>query len=161
MDSKQLSASAQRVQEYLASRGVDLTVLELPGSTRTAVDAAAAVGCELGQIVKSLVFATKDTNEPVLVLASGPNMVNEKLVAQVLGRKIHKADADMVKRETGFAIGGVPPVGHLKPLVTVMDEDLLQYEEVWAAAGTPHALFSLSPQVLVELAGPVVARVKR
>lgn len=157
--SNELSNSARRVQEYLESRGVALRVTELADSTRTAVDAAAAVGCDLGQIVKSLVFRGAQSGEPVLVLASGANRVDEKLVAGLLGEKIKKADAGFVRERTGFAIGGVPPVGHVRPVRTVMDQDLEQYEEIWAAAGTPHALFRLTPAMLRDLADPVVARI--
>jgi prolyl-tRNA editing enzyme YbaK/EbsC (Cys-tRNA(Pro) deacylase) len=124
---------------------------EFPAGTRTAQDAAAAIGCAVGQIVKSLVFLRGD--EPVLVLCSGANTVD----AERLG--LAKADADVVRRATGFAIGGVPPYGHPAPLQTLVDEDLLAYDEVWAAAGTPSSVFPLTPAQLVERSGGVVARV--
>jgi len=124
---------------------------EFPEGTRTAQDAAAAIGCEVGQIVKSLVFLRDD--EPVLVLCSGANTVD----AQRLG--LQKADADLVRRATGFAIGGVPPYGHPAPLETLVDEDLMAYDEIWAAAGTPRSVFPLTPAQLLERSGGTVARV--
>jgi len=156
----ELSPSARRVQEYLEARGFALSVVELPGSTRTAVDAATAIGCEVAQIVKSLIFKGKTSGEAVLVVASGVNRVDEKKITALLGESIGKADADFVRAATGFAIGGVPPVGHATPIRTVMDEDLLNFSEIWAAAGTPHAVFRLTPAILRELASPIMAAVK-
>ena len=124
---------------------------EFPEGTRTAQDAAAAIGCTVGQIVKSLVFLRD--GEPVLVLSSGANTVD----AQRLG--LDKADANVVRRATGFAIGGVPPYGHPAPLETLVDEDLLGYDEIWAAAGTPRSVFPLTPGELVERTGGTVTRV--
>jgi len=153
-----LSTSAQKVQDALASFGLDLRVKELAESTRTAVDAANAVGCDVAQIVKSLVFRGRTSGDAVFVVASGANRVNEKALAALVGEKIEKADADFVRERTGFAIGGVSPVGHPAPLHTFVDEDLLQYEELWAAAGTPHALFSLTPEQLCRItSGQVIA----
>jgi prolyl-tRNA editing enzyme YbaK/EbsC (Cys-tRNA(Pro) deacylase) len=126
-------------------------VREFPEGTRTAQDAAAAIGCEVGQIVKSLVFLRD--GEPVLVLCSGANTVD----AQRLG--LTKADADVVRRATGFAIGGVPPYAHPAPLETVVDEDLMGYDEIWAAAGTPRSVFPLTPAQLLERSGGTIARV--
>ena len=124
---------------------------EFPEGTRTAQDAAAAIGCTVGQIVKSLVFLRD--GEPILVLCSGANTVD----AQRLG--LDKADANVVRRATGFAIGGVPPYGHPAPLETLVDEDLLGYDEIWAAAGTPRSVFPLTPDELVERTGGTIARV--
>lgn len=155
----ELSQSAMRVQEYLAARGHALRVVELADSTRTAADAAKAIGCEVAQIVKSLVFRAKDSGRPVLVVASGVNRVDEAKVAALLGESVGKADAAFVRERTGFAIGGVPPVGHAEQIVTIMDEDLQQYAEIWAAAGTPHAVFRLTPDILRELAEPIVERI--
>ena len=124
---------------------------EFPEGTRTAQDAAAAIGCTVGQIVKSLVFLRDGA--PILVLCSGSNTVD----AQRLG--LDKADANVVRRATGFAIGGVPPYGHAAPLETLVDEDLLGYDEIWAAAGTPRSVFPLTPGELVERTGGTVARV--
>jgi len=137
----ELSASARKVQAALAALGFSLEVVELPASTRTAVEAAQAVGCEVGQIVKSLVFRATLSDQPVLVVVSGSNRVNEKRLAEIIGEGIVKANANYVRRQTGFVIGGVPPVGHVEPLRTFIDQDLLQYAQIWAAAGTPHAVF--------------------
>ncbi len=145
-----LSPSAKRVQDALDALELHLEVVELPSSTRTSAEAAVAVGCDVAQIAKSLIFRTCHTNRPVLVIASGANRVNEKRIAALMGEDICKADADYVRRHTGFAIGGVPPVGHLEQIPTFVDEDLLQFEEIWAAAGTPHALFKLSPADLLK-----------
>lgn len=153
-----LSSSALKVQRALEERGVNCQVVELPGSTRTAKEAAQAIGCEVAQIVKSIVFCTRETRRPVLVVASGINRVNEKLIAERVGEAIEKADADFVRERTGFVIGGVPPVGHAEPILTYIDRDLLQYGEIWAAAGTPHAVFRLTPQDLTLIsAGEVVS----
>lgn len=138
-----ISKRARQFQEILDQRGLDLVVQELPASTRTADDAAKALGCDKAQIVKSLVFRTVTDGEPVVVLASGPNRVNEKAIARIIGDAITKADADFVKAVTGFAIGGVPPLGHKQEVRLFVDEDLLAFDEVWAAAGTPHAVFRI------------------
>ncbi len=151
-----LSESAQKVQSVLNKLGLTCQVIELPNSTRTAQEAAQAVGCEVGQIVKSLVFRTQTSRKPVLVLVSGSNRVNETRLAQHLGEPVVKAEADFVREESGFAIGGVPPVGHRHPMQTFIDQDLLQYEQVWAAAGTPHAVFRLPPGELPRLTGGMV-----
>jgi len=148
---QELSASAKKVQEALEKLGLVLQVVELPASTRTAAEAAQSIGCQVGQIVKSLVFKTGYTGRPVLIVASGANRVNEKIIEALISEPLGKADADFVRQHTGFAIGGVPPVGHSTPLETYIDEDLLQFEEIWAAAGTPHAVFRLTPQDLVQM----------
>lgn len=146
--SQPLSASAQKVQDALHAYGVTCQVVELPATTRSAKEAAQAVGCRVGQIVKSLVFKGEHTHRPLLVLTSGSNRVNEKTLSQLVSEPITKADADFVREKTGFAIGGVPPVGHREQLEIFLDEDLSQYEELWAAAGTPHAVFKLAPSDL-------------
>lgn len=144
--------SAQRVQQALLEHGCDCQVVEHAESTRTAAEAAQAAGCEVGQIVKSLVFMLitpeKPQGEPVLILVSGSNRVHEKRLGRLLGGKLEKADADFVREASGYAIGGVPPVGHKTPFKTVIDEDLLQYDVIWAAAGTPNAVFKVTPQEL-------------
>jgi prolyl-tRNA editing enzyme YbaK/EbsC (Cys-tRNA(Pro) deacylase) len=145
-----LRSSAQRVQAALSEIGLSLQVVELPDSTRSAAEAAAAIGCTVGQIAKSLIFKTKQSATPILVIASGPNRVDVKKIADLLGEKITKADADFVREETGFAIGGVPPIGHTVPLTTFIDEDLFAYDQIWAAAGTPHAVFRLTGDELVK-----------
>jgi prolyl-tRNA editing enzyme YbaK/EbsC (Cys-tRNA(Pro) deacylase) len=130
-----------------------MQVVELPASTRTAVEAAQAVGCGVGQIVKSLIFKGKDSGRPILILVSGSNRVDLTKAAAEIGEALDKADADFVRQHTGFAIGGVPPVGHTEALDTYIDVDLLQYTEVWAAAGTPNAVFRLVPADLERVTG--------
>lgn len=149
--SEALSKSAASVQAVLEKKGIKSKVIEMPASTRTAQEAADAIGCEVAQIVKSLVFRVEGTEEPLLILASGVNRVNEKQIKRYLGEKIEKADADFTRRVTGFAIGGIPPIGHLQAIRTLIDQDLLQHEVCWAAAGTPHAVFSLKSSDLVVL----------
>jgi len=143
--SQSLSSSAQKVQDALKSLGLTLQVVELPNSTRTAVEAAQAIGCQVGQIVKSIIFKGKRSERPILVIASGSNRVNEKTIEALIDEPLGKADADFVRQHTGFVIGGVPPLGHSEPLETFIDEDLFQYDEIWAAAGTPNAVFQLKP----------------
>jgi Cys-tRNA(Pro) deacylase len=154
-----LSPSAQKVQDTLRLAGLNHEVRELPATTRSAAEAAAAIGCEVGQIAKSLVFRTKTRGKAVLVIASGKNRVDEKKLAGYLGEPIERADADFVRVKTGFAIGGVPPVGHSEKLVTFIDEDLLHFEAIWAAAGTPNAVFQLTPADLVQMTGGRVASI--
>ena len=146
-----LKASAQKVQEAVNQLGFAFEVVEFSETTRTSADAAAAIGCEVAQIAKSLIFRGKSTDNAILVIASGINRVNEKAIQGALGEKIGRADADFVRERTGFAIGGIPPVGHLKPLVTFIDEDLFSHEIIWAAAGTPNAVFRLTPQELEQM----------
>ncbi|MBS1250823.1 MAG: Cys-tRNA(Pro)/Cys-tRNA(Cys) deacylase YbaK [Chloroflexi bacterium] len=148
-----LSNSAQRVQDALEEQGLTLAVMELPESTRTALEAAEAVGCQVGQIVKSLIFETQDTGRPVLIVTSGANRVNEERVGEILGEAIRTGSANFVREETGFAIGGVAPVGLKKETLTYIDEDLLAHEEIWAAAGTPYAVFKLTPEELKQITG--------
>ncbi len=136
-------------------------VIELSESTRTANDAASAIGCEIGQIVKFLIFKTKESHRPVLILASGPNRVNKKIIEVFLGEKMTKADADFTRQMTGFAIGGIPPVAHKEPIDLIfIDEDLLNFEEVWAAAGTPNAVFKLKGKDLIEMTKGKVISIK-
>jgi Cys-tRNA(Pro) deacylase len=146
-----LSPSAQKVQDTLTARGFANQVVEHEQTTRTSAEAAAAVGCEVGQIVKSVIFKTKGSGRPVLVVASGVNRVNEKKLGELVGEKLEKPDADFVRQQTGFVIGGVPPLGHSQPMITFVDEDLLQYGQIWAAAGTPNAVFQLTPDDLVKM----------
>ncbi|PKO08798.1 MAG: hypothetical protein CVU40_13430 [Chloroflexi bacterium HGW-Chloroflexi-2] len=143
-----LSKNAEKIQAALAAFGLDLEVVEFPESTRTAQEAADAIGCSVEQIVKSLVFQRIPSRQPLMIAASGGNRVNEKRIKELLGEKIVRADAEFVKEVTGYPIGGVPPLAHTQPIETFIDEDLLKYEEIWAAAGTPNAVFRLSPQEL-------------
>lgn len=156
-----LSKSAKSVQDTLSAKGVTCKVVELPSSTRTALDAANSIGCTVPQIVKSLIFKTKLSHKPVLVLASGPNRVNEKSIKAQVGENITKADADFTRDVTGFAIGGIPPLGHKQKIEHIfIDEDLLAFDELWAAAGTPNAVFSLKPDDLKSLTEGKVIDVK-
>ena len=155
---ERLSPSAQRVQDALASLGFPHRVVELSQTTRSSAEAAQAIGCEVGQIVKSLVFRGKRSGQPILVAASGANRVSEKRIAELVGEPIERPDAEYVRARTGFAIGGVPPLGHSEPLDTFIDEDLMGYSEIWAAAGNPNAVFRLHPADLPRMtAGRVVA----
>ena len=155
-----LSRSARRIQELLRERGADCIVVELPASTRTSAEAAAAVCCEVAQIAKSIVFRTAQTSRPVIVVASGANRVNEARVAEYIGEPIRKADADFVREKTGFVIGGVPPIGHTEAIDTIVDEDLMALGEVWAAAGTPNSVFKVSAENLLALTGGTLKPIK-
>ncbi len=160
-DNKILSKSAQSVQDALSQKALTCEVVELSSSTRTANEAAATIGCEVAQIVKSLLFRSANSNQPVLILASGINRVNEKTIAGFMGDKIVKADADFTREVTGFAIGGIPPIGHKQKIDNILiDEDLLKYEKLWAAAGTPNAVFSLHSSDLENLTGGKVVSIK-
>ncbi|MGC8856289.1 MAG: YbaK/EbsC family protein [Anaerolineae bacterium] len=155
-----LSPSAQKIQDALRAAGYPLTVIEFAESTRTAQEAAERAGCELGQIVKSLIFRGKESGKPILVLTSGANRVDEKRIAEYAGEPIVRAEAEFVRNVTGFAIGGVPPIAHIQPMETYLDEDLLQYATIWAAAGTPNAIFQLTPTQLQQMTRGKVVRVK-
>ncbi|MCX6041964.1 MAG: YbaK/EbsC family protein [Caldilinea sp.] len=155
-----LKPSAQRVQDALQAAGFGCQVVELPDSTRTAAEAAAAVGCAVEQIAKSLIFAGSSSGQAFLVIAGGGNRVDEKKVSALSGEKIVRAGAEFVRAQTGYVIGGVPPIGHPSPLRTWIDADLLSYTAIWAAAGHPHAVFCLTPADLVAMTGGVVAEVK-
>ena len=154
-----LSANATRVQAALEVSGMAFEVKELDASTRTAKEAAAAIGCTVAQIAKSIVFRAQDSGRPVLVIASGVNRIDEAKVAAALGEGLGKADADFVRARTGYVIGGVPPIGHMEPVETFIDSDLLALGEIWAAAGTPRAVFRLTADRLVELTGGRVIEV--
>jgi prolyl-tRNA editing enzyme YbaK/EbsC (Cys-tRNA(Pro) deacylase) len=158
---RSLKASAQRVQAALAEFGFACDVREFPESTRTSAEAAAAIGCAVGQIAKSLVFRARRSGRPVLVIASGANRVDENKIGRLIGEKIGRADAAFVREKTGFAIGGVPPLGHAEPPLTLIDEDLLEFSEVWAAAGTPNAVFRLTPGDLAAMTAGRTADVKQ
>ncbi len=157
----ELKPSAKKVQQAVQELGFDFSVVEFDASTRTSADAAAAIGCAVGQIAKSLVFRGKTSGSPVLVIASGVNRVDEKKIKVILGEKIGRAGADFVREETGFAIGGIPPMGHTQEIKTIIDQDLMQYDEIWAAAGTPNAVFKLTPEELTAMTGGEVAEIKK
>ena len=141
---------ARRVQAVL---GADFAVLEFDVSTHTSQDAAAAIGCTVDQIAKSLIFRGKTSGRAVLAVASGGNRVDEKKVAALIGEKIGRADPAFVLETTGFAVGGVPPVGHAAAPLVLLDEDLRRFDTIWAAAGTANAVFSLTPDALAALTG--------
>ncbi len=144
-----LPKRVRHVQEVVRSMGLDFQVKQLSQSTRTASEAAATVDCSLGQIVKSLMFQSGDA--PILVLASGVNQVDLEILTRFIGSPCNLANASFVRQHTGFTIGGVAPVGHPSPIPTFIDEDLLKYEIVWAAAGGPSAIFSCTPSFLASL----------
>lgn len=155
-----LKEAAQRVQDAARASGLDVTVIQREQSTRTADEAAAACGCAVGQIVKSLVFRGKSSGRPYLLLVSGVNRVDEKAVAKTLDELLVRPDAQYVRETTGFAIGGIPPLAHATKLATYVDRDLLQYGTVWAAAGTPDSVFEVDPNALAEKTGAIVIDVK-
>ncbi len=149
----------QRVIDAARAGGLTIAIKTHAQSTRTAEEAAKACGCDVGQIVKSLVFQGKASGSAILLLVSGANRVNEKTVAKVIGETLKKPDAHYVRTLTGFAIGGIPPFGHTTPLKTFIDQDLLAYPLVWAAAGTPESVFSMEPQALATATGATVIAV--
>jgi len=158
-------SSVARVRQALADLGVETEIKEFSASTRTSADAAAAIGCSVAQIAKSLVFRAKQAGRAILGMARGANRVDEKKLAAKLGETIGKADAEFVRDETGFAIGGVAPVGHDVEkrgirLKTLIDQDLLQYDVIWAAAGSPNSVFRLTPDDLVRITQGEVADLK-
>ena len=155
-----IRSSAERVRHTLAVLGHTPDIREFSETTRTSAEAAAAIGCTVAQIAKSLVFRAVGSNRAVLVIASGVNRVDEHLVAAALGDRIAKADAAFVRDKTGFSIGGVAPVGHTEKPLTLIDEELLQHAEIWAAAGTPNSVFRLTPQALIAMTGGRVVAIK-
>jgi prolyl-tRNA editing enzyme YbaK/EbsC (Cys-tRNA(Pro) deacylase) len=152
----ELKPAPRRVQQAAEGLGLAVRVVEMAQSTRTAEDAAAACGCAVGQIIKSLVFRGKQSGKPVLLLVSGSNRVDQAGVAATIGEALDRPDAAFVREVTGFAIGGIPPFGHAQRLPTWIDRDLLQYETVWAAAGSPEAVFEVDPKRLAEAIGATV-----
>jgi len=147
-----------RFESWLATNDFGVTVKEFPQGTRTAADAAGAVGCDVGQIVKSIVFVA--AGRPVVALVSGANRLDERRLAEVAGEPVAKADAETARIATGYAIGGVPPFGHAADLPVFMDRDLLAYPVVWAAAGRPDSVFAIEPERLRELSHAVVLDLK-
>ncbi|HHW22123.1 MAG TPA: YbaK/EbsC family protein [Clostridiaceae bacterium] len=155
-----LKKSTEKVHAALSKFGFELNIVEFSESTRTAQEAADAIGCTVGQIAKSLIFKGKESQKPILIITSGSNRVNEKSVKKLIGEKLEKADAKFVLEHTGFVIGGVPPVGHATPINTFIDEDLMRYNEIWAAAGTPNTVFKLTPEILAEITKGRIINVK-
>lgn len=152
-----VSSAVERVQAALSEHGVETEILEFPQGTKTAQEAAAAIGTDVAQIVKSLVFVAGE--DPVLVLVSGAHMADTGKLAREFGAPVRCADAETVRRATGFAIGGVAPVGHTSPLRTLIDDNLMNYDVVYAAAGTPFSIFPIAPDELVRVTGGRVADV--
>ena len=155
-----LPESAQGFQDRLNALGFSNIAVELPDSARTAQAAADALGCEPAHIAKSIIFRLTAADKPLLVVASGVNRVNEMQIGSLLNDVLEKADADFVRGRTGYAIGGVPPVCHAEPILTLVDEDLFQYKTIWAAAGHPKTVFQLTPDELVQMTGGQVVCVK-
>jgi prolyl-tRNA editing enzyme YbaK/EbsC (Cys-tRNA(Pro) deacylase) len=149
----ELKPAPRRVQQAAEVLGLAVQVVEMAQSTRTAEEAAAACGCAVGQIIKSLVFRGRQSGEPILLLVSGSNRVDQKGVAASIGEALDRPDAAFVREVTGFAIGGIPPFGHARPLPAWIDRDLLQYATVWAAAGSPEAVFEVDPRRLADAVG--------
>lgn len=143
-----------RFEQWLSDEGLGLEVRTYPAGTRTAEDAARAIGCEVAQIVKSLVFTAG--GKPVVALVSGANRLNIQRLEALAGGRVAKADAEHARSTTGYAIGGIPPFGHATPLPVYMDRDLTRHHVVWAAAGRPDAVFPITPDRLAELSGAVV-----
>ena len=148
-----------RVREVLAAAGVETEIVELAAAARTARAAAEQIGCDVAQIANSLVFRCETSGTPLLVMTSGANRVDPARVAALVGEPIGRADAEFVRRSSGFAIGGVAPVGHTAPIRTLVDRSLLRHAEIWAAAGHPHTVFRLTPDELVRITGGALAEV--
>ena len=148
-----MKAANLRVKEVLEASGIDFEIRILPDAVRTARQAADALGCEVGQIANSLIFRDIDNDRAVLVMCAGDRRVDTARVREVCGISVGKADADFVRRTTGFAIGGVPPVAHSEPLVTLLDASLQRFDVIWAAAGTPESIFSMTPGQLQRITG--------
>ena len=155
-----LSPSAQKVQQWLLAHGSDASIVEHENPGRTAAEAAVLLNCNVAQIAKSIIFKSATTGRSVLVITSGANRVDEKKVAALLGDTLAKADANFVREQTGFAIGGVPPIAHANPGAVLMDEDLLRFDRVFPAGGTPRAMFAIYPAALLKLSGARVGSVK-
>lgn len=154
--------SAQKVAAAAQELGLTVEIKEFEQTTRSAQEAAEAIGCQLGQIVKSLCFSVND--QPIMTLVSGVNQLDERKLATWCGvgrKKVKRDSADAVKATTGFSIGGVPPFGHLTPMTIYVDEDLLQFETVWAAAGTPFAVFAIGPNELIRGSGGTAVSLKK
>ncbi|GJL81448.1 MAG: prolyl-tRNA editing protein [marine bacterium B5-7] len=156
-----LTKNARRIQDAIEKRGFDFIVRELPQSTRTAADAAKAIGCEVGQIAKSLIFKDLDTENPLLAVVSGANQVDTDKLAAVGAGHPATADAKFARASSGFSIGGIPPFGHRQTIRTFIDEDLLRFDRIWAAAGTPNAVFEMDPSALLPLTLGVICELKR
>ncbi len=156
-EDRAVSKSLKRVRSALAAAGVSVDVLEMADGTRTAADAAQAAGCHIDQIAKSIIFRAETSGDAVLFVTAGGNLVDIAKASALAGEALGKATPDLIRRQTGFAIGGVSPVGHLSPIRAWYDPRLVQFDVVYAAAGTPRHIFAIAPQVLVDLAGAEAA----
>ncbi len=156
----ELSPNAQKVQEFLDKQGFSYQVVEFQQKTRSAAEAAQAIGCTLEQIAKSIVFQGSYTQKPILVIASGVNRVDESKLISLVSEPVQKANPEFVRQHTGFSIGGVPPIHYINKIETFIDEDLLRYAEIWAAAGTPYAVFKLAPGDLLQMTYGRVVSIK-
>lgn len=152
-----MSKSLKRVTQSLADAGLDITPVEMPSETRTAQQAADAVGCHLDQIAKSIIFAGETSGEAILFLTAGGNQVDTPRASALAGEPLTRADAALIRQQTGFAIGGVSPVGHLTPIRAWADPRLTEFETVWAAAGTPRHVFPICPDDLLRLSSAPLA----
>lgn len=156
-----LKSSAQRIQDILHSHHLDIKVIEFTELTRTAQEAANAIGCEVGQIAKTLIFKGKTTSKPICIIASGKNRVDERKIVHYVDEEIEKSDAEFVLKHTGFVIGGVPPIGYSLDISPLIDEDLMIYQEIWAAAGTPNSVFRLTPKDLLKITRGHVVNIRK
>jgi len=154
-----MSSGQEKFREKVKSLGLKLEIVSLPQSTKTAVEAAQAIGCQVAQIAKSIVFKTAG-GKPILVIVSGVNRVDEEKLGRILGDKVQKADADFVRTETGFVIGGVPPFGHKKKITTFIDKDLFNFSEIWAAAGDSFSVFKTTASELLRVSRAETIEVK-
>ncbi len=157
----ELKDSAQKIQNILHQYALGLEVVEFTELTRTSQEAANAIGCEVGQIAKTLIFKSKRSGKPICIIASGKNRVDEKKIKLLVGEDVEKPDAEFVLKHTGFAIGGIPPIGYELENKPIIDDDLMNYSEIWAAAGTPNSVFKLSPSVLLQITQGIVGCVKK
>ncbi|MCH5583967.1 YbaK/EbsC family protein [Shimazuella sp. AN120528] len=156
-----MNERVQAVEQILQDIGHSHEIVTLPDDAHTALAAAEAIGCEVAQIAKSIIFRLELSETALLVVASGINRIDESKVETIVGEKLAKADANFVRKQTGFVIGGVAPIGHSNPIQILIDEDLLQYETIWAAAGHPKTVFQMTPEELVEMTGGKVVQVKK
>ena len=154
-----LKSSSKKVADFLESKGIRAVVREIPESTRTSAEAARAIGCDISEIAKSIVFRGMETGKPYIVLAQGSSKINEEKVEKETGEKVTKADAEFAREQTGFAIGGIPPFGRSAKIKTFIDRNLMKHKEIWAAAGTPNSVFSISPDDLIRITEGNVAEV--
>lgn len=154
-----MKKSAKAVQKAIDEAGLQCEVMELPASTRSAKDAAAAIGCKVEEIAKSIIFQGEESKLAIMVIASGTNRINEKMVSTEVGEQLKQATPEFAREVTGYAIGGVPPCGHKSKIRILLDSDLMNFEQVWAAAGTPNAVFKLTPSDLTLLTQGQVIKV--